>query len=248
VTRFMDDKVRQGVEIVDSATRQGATARLLGGIAVAVRCPSASAPPFARAYSDFDFATTRGNGPVLTAVLAPFGFQPADRFNAINGHSRLLFTNSEGMHVDVFVDDFRMCHELSLHKRIAVDEVTLPLAELLLTKAQVADLTEKDIQDISVMLLDCELRDDDSGINTRYIADILGHDWGFWRTVTENLGHVRTRLETLVIDAEQRSRIVSALDDLTQTIEARPKSVRWRARARLGDRVSWREEPEGARR
>ncbi len=244
----MDDKIRQATEIIESATREGATARLLGGIAVAVRCPSASEPPFARAYSDFDFATTRGNGAVLTAVLAPFGFAPSDRFNAINGHSRLLFANSEGIHVDVFVDNFRMCHDLSLKKRISVNEVTLPLADLLLTKTQVAELTEKDIQDISVMLLDCELRDDDSAINTRYIADLLGHDWGFWRTVTENLTHVRTRVDTLVADDERRTRIVSALEDLTKAIEAAPKSMRWRARAQVGDRVAWREEPEEARR
>ncbi len=128
----------------------------------------------------------------------------------------------------MFVDNLRMCHSLGLRNRLGVNEVMLPLADLLLTKTQVAELTEKDIQDILVMLLDCDLRADDTGINTSYIADVLGRDWGFWRTVTENLGHVRARADTLVTDAEQRSRIVSALEALTKAIEGEPKSLRWR--------------------
>ncbi len=148
----------------------------------------------------------------------------------------------------MFVDNFRMCHSLGLRNRLGVNEVMLPLADLLLTKTQVAELTEKDIQDILVMLLDCDLRADDTGINTSYIADVLGRDWGFWRTVTENLGHVRARADTLVTDAEQRSRIVSALEALTKASRANRSPCDGGARAQVGDRMAWREEPEGARR
>ena len=244
----MDEKVGRGVEIVEAASGRGATARLLGGTAVAVRCPSAAEPPFVRSYSDFDLAVVRGNGSLLTEVLASFDFQPAERFNAINGHSRLLFTNSVGAHVDVFVGTFRMCHELALAKRLGIDRITLPLAELLLTKVQVAELTAKDVQDISVLLLDHDISDSDAGINAPYVASVLAKDWGFWRTVSENLGRTRSEMEILVSDSQQRLRIASRLDALLAAIDAHPKSLRWRARAPLGDRMPWREEPEEARR
>ena len=48
-----------GSAAVQAANEAGVTLRLLGGVAVALRCPSArGAGPLARDYSDLDFATT----------------------------------------------------------------------------------------------------------------------------------------------------------------------------------------------
>lgn len=240
--------VVQARTIVESAANLGVTARALGGLGVALRCPSAVSEPFARRYSDIDLATTRRHASRLAEVLAPLGFEPARRFNAINGQTRLLFGAGGGLHVDVFVDRFRMCHELRFTDRIEVNGLTLPLAELLLTKVQVAELTAKDVKDISVLLLDHDLREDDDGINASYIAGILARDWGWWRTTTENLLRVGEQVELLPLDNARRARIAAALDELSGIIGARRKSPRWKARAAVGERMTWREEPEDARR
>jgi hypothetical protein len=41
--------------------------------------------------------------------------------------------------------------------------------------------------------------------------------------------------------------IAQRLDQLWERIEAHPKSLKWRLRARVGDRVSWYELPEEVR-
>src|SRR5436305_5364203 len=82
--------------------------------------------------------------------------------NAMNGKERLLFyDNPNERQVDVFVSSFRMCHEIPLEKRLTVDEDTVPLAELLLTKLQIIELNEKDVRDTVALLLEHEVTDDD---------------------------------------------------------------------------------------
>jgi hypothetical protein len=232
-------------EIVAATSRAGGSARLLGGIAVALRCPSAApGGPFARSYSDVDLVTTNSSVEHLGNALAGLGYEPATRFNASHGHSRLMYDReADGAHVDVFVRRFTMCHELDLDGRLSQDELTIPLADLLLTKLQVAELNEKDVTDASALLTDHDLTTDESGISLRYVTGILGKDWGWWRTVTHNLealpGHLQGRVE------ETRAAVVAErIVELTNAIDAAPKSLRWKARAKAGDRLPWRDDPE----
>ena len=46
--------------------------------------------------------------------------------------------------LDVFLDRFEMCHQLDLRDRLGLEPPTLPLADLLLTKLQVVETTDKD--------------------------------------------------------------------------------------------------------
>ena len=210
-----------------------------------MRCPSARAPgKLARGFSDFDVAIKSGDQKRTTSAMAAFDLVPAQRFNAVHGASRLLFERSDGLHADVFVGRFELCHTLPLSQRLSLDDTTLPLADLLLTKLQVARLTRKDVSDAAALLLDHELTDDDRGVNVRYIADLLAADWGWWRTVTENLGRVQTSLDDLPLNGADRQVIEGRLAEIQSRVDAAPKGARWRVRARVGDRRPWRQEPE----
>jgi hypothetical protein len=168
---------------------------------------------------------------------------PERRFNALHGHRRLMFDHPDGTHIDVFVEEFVMCHRLDLRSRLAFHETTVPLVDLLLTKLQVAELNEKDVTDAAALLLDHELTSDESGINMDYVTRLLSRDWGWWRTVSANLAalpdHLASRLsEPAAVTATGRAK------RLLEAIELVPKSLRWKARARAGERIPWREDPE----
>ncbi len=77
---------------------------------------------------------------------------PETEFNVLNGNQRLMFYHGETK-IDIFVDTFRMCHTLHLAGRIAEADLTLPPADLLLTKLQVAEINIKDLTDIAALLL-----------------------------------------------------------------------------------------------
>lgn len=223
-------------EIISRTTAAGGEARLLGGVAVAARCPSAAdGGTFAREYSDIDLVTTSSSVEQLGSALVGLGYEPAARFNASHGHSRLMFDReADDAHLDIFVRRFTMCHELDLGGRLSEDDLTIPLADLLLTKLQVAELNEKDVTDASALLTDNQLTADESGINVTYLTGIVGKDWGWWRTVTDNLQALPGHLGGRVDDARAEV-VVQRITELMSAIDQAPKSLRWKARAKAGN-------------
>jgi hypothetical protein len=160
----------------------------------------------------------------------------------MNGRERLLFyDNPNERQVDVFVSSFRMCHEIPLEKRLNVDEDTVPLAELLLTKLQIIELNEKDVRDTVAILLEHEVTDDDSGVNASHVASLCADDWGLWRTISQNLGKLSEHVGRYDVDHETVSSRVTVLLERIETV---PKSRSWRMRAKVGERKRWYQLPE----
>lgn len=243
--RTPQEMICEALRLLRTLEQRGITARLLGGLAVAVRCPSARAPSsLTRSYSDYDIVIDRRSRPLVSDALKTAGFVGVDRFNAMNGHSRQLYKSADGIDLDVFVERFSMCHELDLKDRLALDEDTLTLADLALTKLQVAELAKKDVIDFAAIVLDHELSNDDTGICQRRISRLTSRDWGWWRTITENLEKVLSYLDQLHLQPGQRARVRGSTSTLLELIQDGPKSLRWKARAVLGDRLAWREDPE----
>jgi hypothetical protein len=230
--------------LLAEVSASGVVARVLGGVAIAMRCPSARTPPLARAYHDIDVATTRRRGRELGRILIGAGFHPNERFNAIHGRSRMIFASADGLHLDVLVGEFAMCHRLDLTSRLTLVDDTLPLADLALTKLQIAELNAKDVQDLAALFLDHRLVEDETGINAARVAEVLSRDWGWWRTVTANLDLLEQHLPGTGLDHERIATVSQRLHELRDRISRTKKSLGWKSRAKLGDRISWREEPE----
>jgi hypothetical protein len=199
-------------------------------------------PALTREYGDLDFATSKKSAGELQKLLRDIGYEPHLGFNAMNGRERLLFfDNPNQRQVDVFVKSFRMCHEIPLEDRLKVDEETVPLAELLLTKLQIVELNEKDVRDTVALLLEHAVTDDDSGVNSWQISTLCAEDWGLWRTITRNLVELHDRVGNYDVDREAVS---GRVEVLLERIEAMPKSRSWRMRAKVGERKRWYQLPE----
>jgi hypothetical protein len=239
------DIVAEAQRVVDSATARGVPLRLIGGLAVQLHTP-AMRPALARSYGDIDTATVKGQSGAVTELLTALGYDPARQFNALQGASRLLFQDrANARKLDVFVDGFELNHSIPITARIDVEPRTIPLAELLLTKLQVVEFTEKDMRDAVALLLDHEVGDHDrETINCDLIATLLARDWGLWRTTQLNLERIREGVATLAIEPADRQLVLDRIDSLWQRVEREPKSRRWRLRARVGDRKRWYEVPD----
>jgi hypothetical protein len=94
--------------------------------------------------------------------------------------------------VDVLLDRFVMAHELDLRKSLEPGELTLPLADLLLTKLQVVNLNRKDVVDLLALLLDHAFEPGE--IELARILEVTRSDWGFEHTIDRNLATVRQRI------------------------------------------------------
>lgn len=244
---ILSDVLDEARRLLDAATTQNVVIRLFGGTAVQLRVPGQIAPCFVRVCRDIDLVTLNRKNREVARFLTSVGYEANERFNAINGAERMVFYDmAHQRQLDVFVGSFEMCHRIPVADRLHVGEDTLPLAELLLTKLQIFQLNRKDLIDIWCLLYyhDVTASDDGDTINGAVVAKILAGDWGLWRTVQQSIQIVRERLGELDIDDEGRSRIEDRLTKLWSMVEAEPKSLKWRSRSKVGERVKWYLEPE----
>jgi hypothetical protein len=239
------DKVVEAECLIQTANEDGVTLRMLGGVAIAMRCPTSRAPAFSREYSDLDAVVCSKHLNQLDGVAAKVGLEADRAFNAQRGNERRCYHRSDGLKLDVFVDMFSMCHDVPLGgERLDVDPSTVPLAELLLTKAQIIELNAKDAGDLFVLFHDHDLSEDESGINFVRIGEICGQDWGLWRTVTGTLRELERAVSHIDTSAEERVLVNDRIERLLAEMDTAPKSRKWKMRNRIGDRVQWYTLPE----
>ena len=106
---------------------------------------------------------------------------------------------------------------------------------------QIVQINEKDIIDTIMLLMEHPLGDsDEETINIHLVAALCGKDWGLWRTTTMNLDKLKQMAGTYPqLTAAQQAYVASQVDQALERIEAEPKSMSWRMRSRVGDRVKW---------
>src|SRR5207244_3319332 len=125
------DPVAEGRRIAEAATGSGIPLRVLGGVAVAMVCPSSRRPPLAREYGDIDLACMGSTRERVVKLMESSGYSADKEFNMLQGNRRLFFWDQmNDRQVDVFVDHAHLCHRVELKKRLETVPLTLSLADL----------------------------------------------------------------------------------------------------------------------
>jgi hypothetical protein len=238
--------------LVREAQSEGIFLRVLGGLAIKVHSPHANHRSLERKYPDIDFVTDKASAKKLLGFLPGMGYTPNKTFNTLSGDRRQLWYDEEqGRQIDVFIGDFTMCHTLPLADRLQIEPLTIPLAELFLSKAQIFELNRKDILDLLTLLLDHEVGPgDEETINADLIAELCAKDWGLYTTVSMSIQKLHTFLDEgdVALDPEEAQVIKKRLVKLQKTMDEAPKTLAWKMRARVGTRVRWYEEVEEVQR
>ncbi|HEY4028195.1 MAG TPA: nucleotidyltransferase family protein [Candidatus Dormibacteraeota bacterium] len=228
----------RGIQLAAAAEEAGFPVRLLGGVGVGALLGERWPERCRRDPGDIDLAARGRDRRAVTRLLEAEGFVPDREFNALHGRERLLFRDRDGVKLDVVLDVLRMCHTISLAPGFEVAGPALPAWLLLVTKLQVVELTEKDRLDIAALLVGCRYEQLEVDLIARDCAD----DWGLWRSMTGTLRAVRQQPPPLATEELSRLRGVAAR--LLEHLETAPKTLRWRLRDRVGERVRWYELPE----
>jgi hypothetical protein len=230
--------------IIEAAASADLTLRLLGSLAFQTHCPKYGhlQEKMGRAYTDIDLAGYSREARQVRALLERLGYVEEREVFVVSEGGRAIFESLDRrMHVDVFYEKLDFCHVIPWSGRLEVDSPTIPLAEMLLEKMQIVEINEKDVIDTFILLLEHPLGEiDRETINMDRVAKLCAEDWGLWRTITMNLGKVRqlTNGYAQLSDDEKRQ-VRAQADSALSRIEAQPKPLAWRLRARVGDRVKW---------
>jgi hypothetical protein len=219
--------------LVAAASDRGLTLRLVGSAGIRLHCAAAAGAldRRRRPAKDIDLVCAREHRKGVRALLEERGYQvDRDLLVAMEGTRYAFAHPASKIELDLFVDRLQFCHTIELRGRFARHAVTIPVEDLLLQKLQIVQPVTTDLLDLAALLEThevCPGPASDESIDAGYVAGLLARDWGFHHTATANLQRLRA-------DAG-----APGVDRLLAAIEAAPKSLKWRARARVGERVQW---------
>ncbi|MEK6752377.1 MAG: hypothetical protein AABZ00_08925 [Chloroflexota bacterium] len=228
--------------LIEAGDAKNIQLRAIGGLAVQAHNKT-NHPLFVREFADLDFVVASKQRRDFEAFMPEVGYLPNKKFNIMNGDQRQIYYHeTTEMKVDIFVGDFEMCHKIPLENRLTADPITIPLAELLLSKAQIVELNRKDALDLTSVLLNNETGDgDNETINLKVLAQLCSQDWGLYKTTSINLGRVADLVHEKDISLTQTERdlVMSRIQAIQKTFEEMPKPIAWQLRDRVGTRVKW---------
>lgn len=240
------DAAEEAERIVRTAEKHGVTLRLIGGLAIRFHCHGPHSTHL-REYHDIDVFGLGRERDGLFSVFEQLGYSPNKMFNALYGATRLQFLSSRDQKdVDVYLDKFIMEHTLDFRQRLRLDDLTIPITDLALTKLQNEELEEKDAKDIVAILEDHCLGhgDDRETINLDYIADLCSQDWGLYKTIMESIEKIGEFIEKDSAGVAGSDALTHKLETIRSSLVSRKKGLRWRARRLIGERVKWYEQVE----
>jgi hypothetical protein len=235
--------------IAEKAAEHGATMRVIGSLAFRLACPDFRDLEYdnERYLTDVDFVAYASEIDRVQDTFFDLGWSENQSVLRLFGDKRRIFYHpTEPVHSDVFIDKLRFCHEIDFRGRLEIEDVTISLVDLLLEKLQIVEINRKDLVDTMMLLRQHEISEDGSDqhrVDGAYLASLCAADWGLWRTSTMNLRKT-SELALDYLEPEDSEVVRGRLDVLIRLIDDAPKSLKWRARARIGDRVKWYREVE----
>lgn len=231
-------------KIIERAEEHGVPLRLIGALAFNLHCPKFNYihDQWGRVFTDTDFVARSEHGPTLIKVYSELGYRDNEMITTLYGEKRLVFDHPEtGFHSDIFFDNLDFCHVLPLRDRLAIDDLTIPLAELFLEKMQIVQINKKDIIDTIMLIREHPIGESDKEtINGPIIGRVLASGWGFWRTVTMNMDKVKATLEqTDLLEDVDKNDVREKLQQIQKYIDDTPKPLAWKMRSKIGDKIKW---------
>ncbi len=246
-----DEMLAEAREIVGAAAGAGVVLRLVGGLAVYATSPDRD---FARRpIRDIDLVGLRRQATRAAAALGAFGYQEnrhvrfATAGQVMQFFRRCVHVGGDGRRVhdddriDVYLDAFRLDHEIALKDRLPGGADTVPAADVLLIKLQRSAPSRDDLRDVVALLKDLRLdgRDEPSVVNLDYLARLCSRDWCLHHDVTASLRRCRELLAEFGLDPSEQARVAAALDEIGTAIATRNKTLRWRLRSIPGEKLPW---------
>lgn len=241
--------VQHGFNTIEEARHQNLHLRLLGAIAFRIHCPQYANlhQQLGRRITDMDLVGYSKQAKQIDRFLLQRGYTKRPTSLSAAYSLREIYLEPEGQFVvDVFLDRLQMSHTIDFRGRLEQDYPTVPLADMFLQKMQIVELTEKDVHDTVILLLEHGVgASEKETVNVDHVARTLAGDWGFYHTATTNMLKMKTLFNGLapLSDAEKAT-VKGKIDQLLGGIEAYPKSLAWRLRAKVGTSKRWYKEVE----
>jgi hypothetical protein len=251
--REQETYLREAETIIEAAEDKGIQLRLLGAIAVIKHCPQFIWLHEAtkRDLTDIDFvAYSEHQRGIRDLLLGELGYVTKGgggggvTMEVWSGREIYVDPRGQRHSVDIFYDKLDFCHPVEFKGRLELDKPTIPLTDIVLEKLQIVEINEKDLKDLMILFLEHPVSSaagtGPEEIDGAYIADRFARDWGFYYTASLNFDRMLSFLPRYeAFSQEHRETISGRIAELRGAIEAKPKSLGWKARAKVGTKKKW---------
>jgi hypothetical protein len=236
-----------GKQLIEIGSERGVTLRILGHLAIRdhVKDHIELLELLNRVPThDIDFIGYSIEQTQAERMFTDLGYEvdPSVAFSQEYGLQRLIFHHHENeIMAEIFLDQLIMSHTLDFRGRLELDHPTISLVDLLLSKLQIQEISEKDIKDMIALFAEHELGSDGRElIDISYLLRLTRTDWGLFYTAKKNLDLVKKYSDRYsVIDASTRQSVKKRLDKVLISMMDEPKTVQWKLRAKIGTRLKW---------
>ena len=244
--------IDEALKILRAASEAKVALKMLGGLAI--RIHSLNEEEFAnrlgrsaekgQEYSDIDFATYYKSREGVKRVMESLGYSKRPSTMSTSASQRQIYFHPKGwFYTDVFWDKLKAAnHPINFRNRLEIDQISIPLADLLLEKLQIISFSRKDMIDALLLLKAHAVaeKEEPETIGTDRVAHVLSRDWGFWHTVTTTLRGIEEYVKKMtVLSPQESSELIAKVDQILSTISSTPKSLRWSLRAVVGTKKRW---------
>lgn len=234
--------------LVAEAEKRGLLLRIMGGMAIYIHSTEYEAlwrslsRLGTKVFTDIDFVAYGKHRNELYEFVQSRGYKTDPRFLYQFGKTRHIFFGGRVPMVEIFYDHLEMNHTIPYKDRLEVDSPTTPLGELMLQKLQVVKINEKDIKDLIVLIRAHDVGEDDKEKINLHVFEFVDmfNDWGWYYTATTNLNKVKKFANEYPQLSEEDKRIITErIDRMLSYIESKPKSFKWKMRAKIGTKTMW---------
>ncbi|MFX1578172.1 MAG: hypothetical protein ACFFBJ_00885 [Promethearchaeota archaeon] len=236
------DRIGESLRIIGEGQKRGAIVRMIGGLAVRAHCEDLEFCE--REYGDVDLIALGKQIVKIRSTFEALGYTEDLNIARSTDGTRLLFEldNFED-HVDVFLDKLRMEHTIDLRERLQIENLTISVSDIIVTKLIIHDMNEKDYRDIISIMKDMELgHTDEKGIiNVDYIADICSRDWGLYQDIYSNIDACLQFMKSYDLPQAETELIRDRFLTIKSAMDDKPKSLKWKMRSIIGDKLPRRE-------
>lgn len=231
-------------EIFDDSQKIGFSVRLTGGVAIRSHCERYDYlfENFNRKYEDIDFVCLNKEEENVKQYFINKNYALNQEVYIYSEGGRLIFENNKTKSkIEVFIDELDFCHLINLRKRFLIDYPTISLTDLLLSKMQIIDISERDFIDITILIIEHNicLSEESEKINANYIAKLLSNDWGFYYTFETNIKKVTEFVKNSILPNNIKLDVNNKLEHLKLIISNEEKTITWKMRSVVGSKVKW---------
>lgn len=237
-------------ELVEIGKEQGVTLRIIGHLAVRehVKKQTELIKIMQRIPThDIDFMGYSKDRDRADKMFFGLGYEadPSVAFSGEYGVQRLIYHHKSGeIMAEIFLDELNMAHNIDFRNRLELDDPTICLVDLLLSKLQIQNISGKDLKDIIVLLAEHESGPGEQDlIDIDHLLKLTSKNWGLYYTARKNFVLTKDYLdeqegisEAIVQDVKDK------LDMYVERMDDAPKTTRWKLRAKIGTRMKWYED------